>query len=153
MTQPEQHQVAFERAIRGAIGTVAWACRYLSRLLIPRVLVATAIIVIAMTITVYALWLGAILWLFTGRFGIVKPGPRRRPVELLFTLLTIVSLLVLCAAEGRPVANIAFIGVCAVSGAILWFKRQMVLHAIRSELSTATARRHPDAPADRARYD
>jgi hypothetical protein len=149
MAQPERLQDAFPRAIVLGVRTVAWACRYLSRLFIPRLLVAIAVIAIAMTVTVYALWVGAMLWFVTGRFGIVKSGPRRRPAELLVALLAIASLLALCANEGRPATNVAFIGVFAVSGAILWFQRQIVLKAFRSELSAALRRAY-GAPAERA---
>lgn len=147
MEQPDPSQSDLARLIAKGVRAVAWAFRCLARRLIPRLLVATGILLIAITVTLYALWFGAMLWFVTGRFGIVKNSARKHQAELLVSFSSIVALLAYCATEGRPAANVAVIAVFAISGATVWLHRQVALTAIRGELS------HPLRRADNRRDD
>jgi hypothetical protein len=130
------------RAIGGGVRALIWACGYLSRLLLARAVVAFAIIVASLTIATYALWIGAILWMVTGRFGIFRPQRWRFHVEAGVALLAIGGLLGLCALEGRHPANLAVIASCAVVGAVVWFEREAALRSLRAELGGSFGRTH-----------
>lgn len=119
--------------LHGGSRALVWACGHLSRLVLGRTVVALAIVVASFTITTYALWIGAILWIATGRFGIFRSEHRRVQIERGVALASIVALVALSASEGRPAANLVFIAVCALGGALLWFNRGEALGALRAE--------------------
>lgn len=101
----QQADPVLERAIRGAIGdgvrALGWACRYLSRLLIARPIVALVVIAASLTIAVYALWIGALLWLVTGRFGIAQSQRGRPQIEAAVAAMAIGALIAQSASGGR----------------------------------------------------
>lgn len=121
--------------LHGGIRALVWACGHLSRLVLARTIVPLAIVVASFTIATYALWIGAILWMATGRYGILRSQQRRVQIERGVALASIVALVALSASEERPAANVAFIAACALSGALLWFNRGETLSALRAEAS------------------
>lgn len=123
--------------IHGGVHVLAWACRYLARLLLARTIVAVAVIVASLTLAVYALWIGAIVWMVTGRLGILRPGRWRPQVEAAVALAAIASLVALCASGGRSPTNLAVIASCALGGAIVWLHRDTTLRALSTELHTS----------------
>jgi hypothetical protein len=134
----QQADPILERAVRGAIRdgvrALGWACRYLPRLVLARPIIALLVIAASLTIAVYALWIGAILWLVTGRFGIVKLQRRRPQMEATVAALAIAALIAQCASGGRSPLNLAVITICALGGALVWFERHATLEALRTEL-------------------
>lgn len=132
---------ATQGVIRSAVCALGWACRYLSRLLLARAIIAVAVIAASLTIAVYALWIGAILWMVTGRFGILRRERWRLQVEVAVSTAVIAGLIAMCAHEGRPPANLAVIGSCALGGAIVWFHRDLTLRSLRAELSASLNRK------------
>lgn len=127
-----------DRAVRAAIHSgvraFGWACRYLPRLFLARPIVALLIIAASLTIAAYALWIGAILWLVTGRFGIVQTQRGRPQIEAAVAAIAIAALIALCASGGRSPLNLAVIAACALGGAAVWFERHATLEALRTEL-------------------
>lgn len=125
---------AVDGAIHSGVRALGWACRYLVRSVVARPIIAIVVIAAALTISVYALWIGAILWLVTGRFGIVRAPRRRREVELAVAAVAIAALIVDCASSGRSPVNLAVIASCALAGTIVWIERRATLRALRAEL-------------------
>jgi hypothetical protein len=100
---------------------------------LARTIVAFAIVVASLTVATYALWIGAILWMATGRFGMFRSERCRVQIERGVALASIVALVALSASEGRPAANLVFIAACALGGAQLWFNRGEALSALRAD--------------------
>ena len=127
-------QCALRGAIRDGVRALGWACRYLPRLILARPIIALLVIAASLTIAVYALWIGAILWLITGRFGIVRRQHRRRQIEATVVAISIAALIAECASGGRSPLNLTVIGTSALAGAVVWFERRTALEALRAEL-------------------
>lgn len=120
-------------ALHGGVRALVWACGHLSRLVLARTIVAFAIVVASLAVATYALWIGAILWMATGRFGMFRSERCRVQVERGVALASIIALVALSASERRPAVNLAFIAACALGGALLWFNRGEALSALRTE--------------------
>lgn len=123
-----------QSAIQSGARALGWAIRCLTRLLFARPIVAVLVIIAWLIVAIYALWIGAILWLFTGRYGIARSGRRRTQTEVGVAIVSITALVVLCAHSGRSPLNLAAITSCATAGAIVWLERRTTLQALRIEL-------------------
>ena len=91
----------------------------------------------SLTIAVYALWIGALLWLVTGRFGIAQSQRGRPQIEAAVAAMAIGALIAQSASGGRSPLNLAVIALCAVAGTVVWFQRRATLQALRAELHKA----------------
>lgn len=121
-------------ALSGGIRVLVWACGHLSRLMLARTIVAVVIVIVSLTLATYALWIGAILWMATGRFGILRSYRRRAEIEGAVALASIVLLVALSASQGRPAANLVLVAACALGGGFLWFNRAEAWQALRAEV-------------------
>jgi hypothetical protein len=130
-----------ERASRAfielGVRATAWACRFLINFLVARAVIATAVLILATSVAVYALWIRTLLWMTTGRFGIVRLPRWQKRAEITVTTVSIAALLLQSAAAGRTAGNMIVIGLLALMGAVVCFHREHAVAKLRDQLVAA----------------
>jgi hypothetical protein len=137
----ERARYAVPQAIQLAARATAWAARFAATTIVGRLIVAVILLYLAFVITLYALWIGAMLWLVTGRFGIVRNSTRKPIANRLTACSAIAALALYCALHGFSFAHYTAISLLSTSGAVLWFHRTTALSAARRELTTESIAR------------
>ncbi len=117
---------------------IAWAVRLLFNTLVTRVVVAIAVVAFALSVTIYALWIGLILWFITGRFGIIRSQSHKKKAEVITSASMITSLTAWAFLEHRSLANTITITLLAAAGATVWSRRRQTLRALERELRSRT---------------
>jgi hypothetical protein len=109
--------------------------RFTATTIIGRLIIAVIVLYLAFVITLYALWIGAMLWFVTGKYGIVRNTTRKPTANRLTAGSAIAALAFYCAAHGFSFAHCTAIALLSSSGAMLWFNRTTALAAARHELT------------------
>ena len=125
-------------ALHTGVRITAWALRFLTRATVARVVVALLIVYLAIVVTVYTLWIGAMLWFVSGRFGIVRNTRRKATADRVAAAGCIAALPLYCAVHGMSLARCSAIASLASIGVVVWFNRASVVDAIKAEAAIGT---------------
>jgi hypothetical protein len=115
---------------------------------IVRLPLAAVVLFAALVITLYALWIGGILWFVTGRFGILRNANRTPIATGTIAAGCVVILEAATALDGASIARCGAIALCASGGVIVWINRNTVIAAIKSQ--RASPPRQTDATRSRS---
>jgi len=125
--------------IEGFVGSVSWSINVVLHTTPLRIAAAVIVLYFGAIVTLYALWLGLLLWFVTGRHGMARSAGRRESVERASLAVFVGAFGSLLLLEGYSVGRAAGICVLTTAGAVLWLNRRLAIRLGRERV----VRQHP----------
>lgn len=121
--------------VEGFVGSISWSISVVSHTTPLRIAAAVIVLYFGAIVTLYALWLGLLLWFVTGKHGVARSVGRRESVERAALAVFIGALAVLLLTQGYSVGHTGGICVLATAGAVLWLNRRVAIRLGRERVA------------------
>jgi hypothetical protein len=121
--------------VEGFVGSFSWSISVVSHTTPLRIAAAVIVLYFGAIVTLYALWLGLLLWFVTGKHGMARSVGRRESVERAALAVFIAALAVPLLTQGYSVGHTAGICVLATAGAVLWLNRRVAIRLGRERVA------------------